>query len=175
MLMDLSVIFRCICGCKDTNFLANHNNQQKKNLQKNDVYAVAKIRIFQLITTHRLRSCRVPGCICGCKDTNFLANHNCPSRYICSISDVYAVAKIRIFQLITTCTTLRSFARRCICGCKDTNFLANHNSYSLVECIVKDVYAVAKIRIFQLITTLMILQTEPLQMYMRLQRYEFFS
>ena len=37
------------------------------------------------------------GCICGCKDTNFLANHNGPQIILDNWFDVYAVAKIRIF------------------------------------------------------------------------------
>ena len=36
-------------------------------------------------------------CICGCKDTNFLANHNCGCYVGTDVLDVYAVAKIRIF------------------------------------------------------------------------------
>ena len=93
------------------------------------------------------------GCICGCKDTNFLANHNYDSTYVDSFNDVYAVAKIRIFQLITTEEHTKRDTDGCICGCKDTNFLANHNRQE-VQCHQHpDVYAVAKIRIFQLITT----------------------
>ena len=37
------------------------------------------------------------GCICGCKDTNFLANHNFKAAHTDKANDVYAVAKIRIF------------------------------------------------------------------------------
>ena len=37
------------------------------------------------------------GCICGCKDTNFLANHNLHHLNVYHLIDVYAVAKIRIF------------------------------------------------------------------------------
>ncbi len=37
------------------------------------------------------------GCICGCKDTNFLANHNADDCLMAFDNDVYAVAKIRIF------------------------------------------------------------------------------
>ena len=40
------VMSGCICGCKDTNFLANHNQEPVGSVFIVDVYAVAKIRIF---------------------------------------------------------------------------------------------------------------------------------
>ena len=38
--------------CKDTNFSANHNDALKRDKDQLDVYACAKILIFQQITTN---------------------------------------------------------------------------------------------------------------------------
>ena len=44
----------------------------------------------------------IRGCLCHCKGTNFLANHN-TAMYAGNVSlDVYATAKVLIFQQITT-------------------------------------------------------------------------
>ena len=67
----------CICLCKDTNFKANHNQQQDADNAKAVVYAYAKILILKQITTIGKENLRNSGCICLCKDTNFKANHNC--------------------------------------------------------------------------------------------------
>ena len=37
---------RCLCHCKGTNFLANHNLTSIANLQRGDVCATAKVLIF---------------------------------------------------------------------------------------------------------------------------------
>ena len=37
------------------------------------------------------------GCLCHCKGTNFLANHNGPRIWAVAESDVYATAKVLIF------------------------------------------------------------------------------
>ncbi len=42
------------------------------------------------------------GCLCFCKDTNFLANHNLSAEVVTKAIDVYASAKILIFKQITT-------------------------------------------------------------------------
>ena len=41
----------CICLCKDTNFKANHNQQEVINGNYGVVYAYAKILILKQITT----------------------------------------------------------------------------------------------------------------------------
>ena len=41
----------CICLCKDTNFKANHNEEELKEQVISVVYAYAKILILKQITT----------------------------------------------------------------------------------------------------------------------------
>ena len=65
----------------------------------------------------------LPGCFFFCKDTNFLANHNC-----------FADSPLR--------------GAGCFFFCKDTNFLANHNVLSLMLLSLKVVSSFAKILIF---------------------------
>ena len=43
----------CICLCKDTNFKANHNQEEVINGNYGVVYAYAKILILKQITTYR--------------------------------------------------------------------------------------------------------------------------
>ena len=85
--------------------------------------------------------------------------------------DVYACAKILIFQQITTITKTEKIIVRCLCLCKDTNFSANHNSSLPVRRALLDVYACAKILIFQQITTGDKQGLYNRQMFMLVQRY----
>ena len=117
----------CRIRCKDTNFSANHNTFVGSPLDLSVVVYVAKIRIFQLITTFTLCAICTLGCRIRCKDTNFSANHNYGMTTYSTYGVVVYVAKIRIFQLITT----------------------EPNDGYLYRVVVY----VAKIRIFQLITT----------------------
>ena len=162
---------RCLCLCKDTNFLANHNTLTASSPKAFDVYASAKILIFQQITTILNHSINLMRCLCLCKDTNFLANHNPSDDVNCTDSDVYASAKILIFQQITTQDWQAFRWSGCLCLCKDTNFLANHNQSKKGIKPDGDVYASAKILIFQQITTRVRIFQHRHQMFMPLQRY----
>ena len=85
--------------------------------------------------------------------------------------DVYAIAKILIFQQITTPRTPWQLPMGCLCYCKDTNFSANHNACWHSATPSLDVYAIAKILIFQQITTADGYNNDILEMFMLLQRY----
>ena len=54
MKIRLILILCCFCWCKDTNFSANHNDENGNILGLQVVFAGAKILIFQQITTHWL-------------------------------------------------------------------------------------------------------------------------
>ena len=118
-----------------------------------------------------------------------------------SHSDVIYLAKVRIFQQITTehfgkipCRSMsftlqryEFFSKsqlglptqrqtpRCHLPCKGTNFSANHNAVPGVSTVDFDVIYLAKVRIFQQITTDTIDTTIRPMMSFTLQRYEFFS
>ena len=47
------MLFSCLCWCKGTNFLANHNSYAAAALNEAVVYAGAKVLIFQQITTEQ--------------------------------------------------------------------------------------------------------------------------
>ena len=136
-----------------------------------DVYATAKVLIFQQITTDAGPYEYRTGCLCHCKGTNFLANHNLTLILSQSSWDVYATAKVLIFQQITTFGCLGLKINRCLCHCKGTNFLANHNRCSHRDSLPYDVYATAKVLIFQQITTRCYVDVLKFQMFMPLQRY----
>ena len=166
-----------------------------------DVVYLAKVRIFQQITTVLTMAQKLSGCCLPCKGTNFLANHNMPmSRNMPSLDVVY-LAKVRIFQQITTAEarciintmmlfTLQRYEffsksqhalchfvapSRCCLPCKGTNFLANHNGNNTSVGSSSDVVYLAKVRIFQQITTERVGFTVTSKMLFTLQRYEFFS
>ena len=146
-------ISRCCLPCKGTNFLANHNISHLINCSNIDVVYLAKVRIFQQITTRLLLLQVKEGMLftlqryeffsksqqmemkdaCGdrcclpCKGTNFLANHNRLRIAQASMPDVVYLAKVRIFQQITTEINAIIKGYRCCLPCKGTNFLANHN------------------------------------------------
>ena len=92
----------CICLCKDTNFKANHNAYWPECIIPNVVYAYAKILILKQITTIIMPLSGLTRCICLCKDTNFKANHNIGTARWCTVTVVYAYAKILILKQITT-------------------------------------------------------------------------
>ena len=92
----------CICLCKDTNFKANHNQEEVINGDYGVVYAYAKILILKQITTAYGAFRLLHSCICLCKDTNFKANHNPKVRLMHLATVVYAYAKILILKQITT-------------------------------------------------------------------------
>ena len=122
-----------------------------------DVVYLAKVRIFQQITTFNGISTHeramlftlqryeffsksqpvccymvfADGCCLPCKGTNFLANHNLLDMIFSNLWDVVYLAKVRIFQQITTILPTVGFAVGCCLPCKGTNFLANHNSSGL--------------------------------------------
>ena len=144
---------RCFFFCKDTNFLANHNSSSGMLAIHRVVSSFAKILIFQLITTVHLAFGILLGCFFFCKDTNFLANHN---GHLCILpcrKVVSSFAKILIFQLITTPAFVSMQSVCCFFFCKDTNFLANHNTITIFARCSWVVSSFAKILIFQLITT----------------------
>ena len=62
---------------------------------------------------------------------------------------------------------------RCRLHHKDTNFKANHNSSVLMLIGIGDVDCTTKIRILKQITTLSMIQGQPLWMSIAPQRYEF--
>ena len=149
------------------------------NLLKYDVVYLAKVRIFQQITTYQIAwhqhtpmsftlqryeffsksqrtlflSLRILRCRLPCKGTNFLANHNRSSRSPPRSPDVVYLAKVRIFQQITTSAFTIVTRTRCRLPCKGTNFLANHNRPINHQKVIIDVVYLAKVRIFQQITT----------------------
>ena len=92
----------CIYQCKDTNFKANHNNEDDLHKAMAVVFTNAKILILKLITTDCWPSRFGKSCIYQCKDTNFKANHNFVSSNILFIFVVFTNAKILILKLITT-------------------------------------------------------------------------
>ena len=47
----------CLSLCKDTNFKANHNSENMKDINKKDVCLCAKIRILKQITTKLTSVC----------------------------------------------------------------------------------------------------------------------
>ena len=171
---------RCCLPCKGTNFLANHNVARQQYKGRADVVYLAKVRIFQQITTpweNGVNHCQMlftlqryeffsksqpaacawavlHGCCLPCKGTNFLANHNCLASQCRSRADVVYLAKVRIFQQITTLPKMLQICQQmlftlqryeffsksqpaastilgiagCCLPCKGTNFLANHNA-----------------------------------------------
>ena len=163
-------------------FFSKSQRTTQSNGYAADVVYLAKVRIFQQITTgwgawavrRRMlftlqryeffsksqraakRQCEDTRCCLPCKGTNFLANHNSGGDAVKYNSDVVYLAKVRIFQQITTTDIgsltlglmlftlqryeffsksqpLVCFARfvfGCCLPCKGTNFLANHNLLS---------------------------------------------
>ena len=127
-MISLAMNRRCCLPCKGTNFLANHNRIFAQMQNSSDVVYLAKVRIFQQITTNVNRAIIVNemlftlqryeffsksqlwrsiydirvGCCLPCKGTNFLANHNAVYVIYLILSDVVYLAKVRIFQQITT-------------------------------------------------------------------------
>ena len=110
-------------------------------------------------------------CFFFCKDTNFLANHNEKLLTSLGIPVVSSFAKILIFQLITTELKTSYDRYGCFFFCKDTNFLANHNSIATLRRFSSVVSSFAKILIFQLITTLLALVEQTFALFLLLQRY----
>ena len=161
----------CLCLCKDTNFLANHNCRFCRHNRRLVVYASAKILIFQQITTGNHGKTSPNRCLCLCKDTIFLANHNVRPSGSLDSWVVYASAKILIFQQITTEEKCDIHIIGCLCLCKDTNFLANHNMDRTCITHQRVVYASAKILIFQQITTTVAPARMGCGLFMPLQRY----
>ena len=74
-----------------------------------------------------------------------------------SFADVVSYpAKVQIFQLITTSYHLRGLSRCCFLPCKGTNFSANHNAATSPAAAVVVISYPAKVQIFQLITTVLL-------------------
>ncbi len=63
----------------------------------------------------------------------------------------------------------------CFYRCKDTNFSANHNGCLSSQVVSAVAFIDAKIRIFQLITTLLLDSLFYGMLLLSMQRYEFFS
>ena len=170
---------RCCLPCKGTNFLANHNERASVSCRQIDVVYLAKVRIFQQITTIRgIRNIKKQMLFTLQRYEFFSKSQLCCT--CCPfLPDVVYLAKVRIFQQITTTTAIifvvspmlftlqryeffsksqlliaiSSLLHRCCLPCKGTNFLANHNNKVLFPCVDTDVVYLAKVRIFQQITT----------------------
>ena len=167
--------FRCCLPCKGTNFLANHNSvliiylnikmlftlqryeffsksqrQRQGRPTDKDVVYLAKVRIFQQITTR------------------FWDFHT-PSWMLFTLQRYEFFSKSQPLQVSV------GGISRCCLPCKGTNFLANHNSSLGSTMPYSDVVYLAKVRIFQQITTRRISVISSPKMLFTLQRYEFFS
>ena len=119
----------------------------------NNVYDMAKVLIFQQITTFASLIISSKKCLWYGKGTNFSANHNRTIVYICIVINVYDMAKVLIFQQITTAWVLPPVRSECLWYGKGTNFSANHNMYPIRMGVLRNVYDMAKVLIFQQITT----------------------
>ena len=200
--LEIHVILKgCCLPCKGTNFLANHNQLFKVFLLENDVVYLAKVRIFQQITTEISYDCFLPQMLFTLQRYEFFSKSQPFVEQWIDLADVVYLAKVRIFQQITTalgvlcytCWMLFTLQRyeffsksqldlvhqfeddRCCLPCKGTNFLANHNGSKENETSDRDVVYLAKVRIFQQITTTKVKIIFKRKMLFTLQRYEFFS
>ena len=116
----------------------------------NDVVYLAKVRIFQQITTLLLPLMEVP-------------------------TMLFTLQRYEFFSKSQHPVSLKCRWLRCCLPCKGTNFLANHNPPGLEVNSYPDVVYLAKVRIFQQITTLLLNISINHVMLFTLQRYEFFS
>ena len=141
---------RCCLPCKGTNFLANHNTYLGYGEPEVDVVYLAKVRIFQQITT-------------------------CNRYYIYKCQMLFTLQRYEFFSKSQHNLAIRDKHLGCCLPCKGTNFLANHNRTAFTSKLQLDVVYLAKVRIFQQITTQEDELYEPSMMLFTLQRYEFFS
>ena len=141
------------------------------------------------------------GCLRYCKSTIFQANHNPPLPIDSDEPVVCDTAKVRFFKQITTpfanisltkelfailqkydfssksqlgCPLLK-ILQSCLRYCKSTIFQANHN---IVIVIVTKIFVVcdtAKVRFFKQITTGMVGNLLPKELFAILQKYDFSS
>ena len=140
----------CCCYRKGTNFQANHNHNEKANVNAYVVVATAKVRIFKQITT--------PAVFLACAYSLLLL----PQRYEFSSKS----------QRLGVGT---SMSASCCCYRKGTNFQANHNSDSRKPPPKIVVVATAKVRIFKQITTQACRRLHKDELLLLPQRYEFSS
>ena len=141
---------RCCLPCKGTNFLANHNRAERQGARGKDVVYLAKVRIFQQITT---------AFICG----------------VLQLQMLFTLQRYEFFSKSQHRLVHSNNSLRCCLPCKGTNFLANHNRGKSSTRMNIDVVYLAKVRIFQQITTSRNRNIKSLKMLFTLQRYEFFS
>ena len=88
---------RCCLPCKGTNFLANHNVNSATAFRMLMLFTMQRYEFFSKSQLHIAVVIVRAGCCLPCKGTNFLANHNCSSRYFYEYHDVVYHAKVRIF------------------------------------------------------------------------------
>ena len=148
-------------------------------IKKADVIYLAKVRIFQQITTLQYSSPQsaamlftlqryeffsksqlawlpeITGirCYLPCKGTNFLANHNYIRLLAWHCLMLFTLQRYEFFSKSQHRSARPRATRRCYLPCKGTNFLANHNVISAQNFTQVDVIYLAKVRIFQQITT----------------------
>ena len=113
----------CCLPCKGTNFLANHNMLCATLLHPQGVVYLAKVRIFQQITTERV----------GFTVTSKM---------------LFTLQRYEFFSKSQRRVAAQTYGQRCCLPCKGTNFLANHNKVTTSHPGDDDVVYLAKVRIF---------------------------
>ena len=88
---------------------------------------------------------------------------------------LFTLQRYEFFSKSQRNSSFPTISERCCLPYKGTNFSANHNLTSSLMMMTTDVVYPTKVRIFQQITTKLVVLFEPLMMLFTLQRYEFFS
>ncbi len=142
--------YRCCLPYKGTNFSANHNPHRQGIEEGGDVVYPTKVRIFQQITTMI-------------------------DKYGINLTMLFTLQRYEFFSKSQLSAAAAPSWSGCCLPYKGTNFSANHNEYLPTVWRVADVVYPTKVRIFQQITTQMVIQKHHTLMLFTLQRYEFFS
>ena len=151
--LNNSVISRCCCYRKGTNFQANHNPSHACCFSTQLLLLPQRYKFSSKSQLMPKRLYLPTCCCCYRKGTNFQANHNgmedecgdcrlllLPQRY--KFSSKSQLAKIVYLS-----------QARCCCYRKGTNFQANHNRWKSNRVLCTVVVATAKVQIFKQITT----------------------
>ena len=92
----------CCCYRKGTNFQANHNCKEQRNISKKVVVATAKVQIFKQITTIRLTTQLAQWLLLLPQRYKFSSKSQHPDVISARKRVVVATAKVQIFKQITT-------------------------------------------------------------------------
>ena len=114
-------------------------------------------------------------CCLPYKGTNFSANHNAVGARSAYFRDVVYPTKVRIFQQITTKTSMAMYHPVMLFTLQRYEFFSKSQHYRCLCCCLWDVVYPTKVRIFQQITTAKCIWIGMFLMLFTLQRYEFFS